>query len=152
MRPLGPLPFTWPASTPFSAITAFATGVACASTAGAFALPCPLAGAATFALGAASSFLGASALAFFSAFTLVSTFATTSPTATSVSGSTSRVILPSSSLVSSSVALSLSISAMGWSFSTTSPFSTSHWAMRTSEMLSPGLGTLISTSLLMGLP
>ena len=82
----------------------------------------------------------------------MSTFATTSPTATSVSGSTSRVIFPSSSLVSSSVALSLSISAMGWSFSTTSPFSTSHWAMRTSEMLSPGLGTLISTSLLMGLP
>ena len=56
----------------------------------------------------------------------VSIVQTTSPTETVTFSSTRMLIIPLSSAGSSKVALSESISAIAWSFSTNSPFSTSH--------------------------
>jgi hypothetical protein len=85
-------------------------------------------------------------LGFASAFTLVSIFATTSPTFTVASAAASNSILPSdfrAEFQRGLVAIDLGDHLVLAHH--VSPSFTSHCAMRTSLMLSPGLGTLMST-------
>ena len=80
----------------------------------------------------------------FGAIASVSIKHTTCPTATASPSSAFKVITPLSSAGRSKVALSESNSAIVWSFSTKSPSFTSHSAISTSEIDSPGDGTFIS--------
>ena len=137
--PPTPVPVTLSESMLFSFKITFANGEdGCDSS---FLGSC--AGAATVCV---SSFISEAGFSVFTAdpFADISIRQTTCPTFTTSPSSAFRVITPDCSAGSSSVALSESTSAIGWSFSTKSPSFTNQDEISTSVMDSPGEGTFIS--------
>ena len=133
-----PVPLIWDISTSFSATSFLAAGLKKSD----------------FELSVGFSFLDSGSITSLISFTAevdfetplaeVSIWHTTCPTWTTSPSSALRRITPDCSAGNSNVALSLSISAIIWSFSTYSPSETNHWAISTSEIDSPGDGICIS--------